>query len=206
MKITHFAGFLALCLLALSAGCRKAPEPDAESVARTLRTANRLYVAEYVVHKIITADDVKRLNGRVFNKPFSLQLPVGARKIAIPVDAVVKGYIDFSAVEPSDIKIFTDPKRIMVTLPQPLVALTSSKIDHKEIKEYTELFRFSFTDAEMSELERQGRQAIIEAIPAMGIEETARRNARDLLVPVLMQAGFEPEQIHISFKQPINPQ
>lgn len=192
-----FSSLAAAALVVVSA-CSSANEPSAEDVAMRLKRSDRLYVAEYVVHKIVTANDVKRLSGKVLNNDFSIPLSLGDRKIAIPMDAVVKAYIDFSAITPADIKI-GEEGRLKVCLPEPKVEMTSSKIDHSGVREYTDMFRSSFSDAEISEFERQGREAIEASIPRLGIERTAKENAKEVLIPIFMQAGFDADKITIEY-------
>ena len=174
--------------------------PDADRIAMQLAKSDRLYVAEYVVHKIVTADDANRVSGTIMGHDISIDLSIGERKIAIPMDANIKGYVDFSGLTADDIEVTSDPRRITITLPEPRAELTASKIDNAGIREYTGIFRSKFTDAEISDFERQGRSIILASIPRMGIISTAKSNAREALLPMLMQAGFEPENITIKFK------
>ena len=199
MRIKQLA--IGICMSSvLAVGCDTDDAATAEDVVMRLQSTDRLYVTEYVVHKIITADDVKMLQGQVLNQKFKIRLPVGDRKIAIPMDAVIKAYVDFGSFSKSDVLITDSPRGIRISLPEPRVEMVSSKIDHKGIKEYTDLLRTSFSDAEMADLERQGRAAIMAAVPSMGIENTAKRNAREMLMPILMQAGFSADMISIDFK------
>ena len=61
-----------------------------------IQKCSRLYTAEVKVHKIVTHDDVIRLKGSLLQKDFNFKVPLGERKIAIPMDATLKAYIDFS--------------------------------------------------------------------------------------------------------------
>lgn len=81
------------------------------------------------------------------------------------------------------------------------IIMTSSKIDQKNIKEYVGLVRSHFTDAEMSNYEQQGRAAIIESIPQLGIIPTAQENAARVLVPLITQMGYREEDIIIQFRK-----
>ena len=56
----------------------------------------RLYTTEYHIHKIVTHDDILKLKGNLLSKNIDVALPLGERKIAIPMDATLKAYIDFS--------------------------------------------------------------------------------------------------------------
>jgi len=153
-----------------------------------VKQTSRLYTAEYNIRKIVTHDDVIRLKGTLFNKDFDMPVPIGDRKIAIPMNAKLKAYIDFS--EFSEKNIERNGNKITIILPDPRVTLTGSKIDQKNIKEFVSLTRSYFSDAEMSDYERQGRASIIASIPQLGIIETARENAARVLIPMVEQMGF----------------
>ena len=86
-------------------------------------------------------------------------------------------------------------------LPDPKVMMTSSKIDQKNVKQYVALARANFSDKEMSSYEQQGRAAIIQSIPELGIMETAQANAAKVLVPMLKEMGYKEENITISFRK-----
>ncbi len=191
-----------LCMMGISmlASCSEKSGPTPDDVVMKLREANRLYVTEYAVHKIITADDVKRLSGKIMNRQFTMKLPIGDRKIAIPMDAVIKAYVDFGELNAADVVRSANPRKLTLTLPVPKAELTSSKIDNKGIKEYTDILRSSFSDAEISEFERQGKEAVLASIPQMDIEKTAKANATSLLKPMLMQLGYEADEIEIIYK------
>ncbi len=179
-----------------------APEPAVDTVPALIvqiRKHSRLYTAEYNVHKIVTHDDVMRLKGNLLGAAFDVKMPVGDRKIAIPMDARLKAYIDFSGFSEKNIE--RSEGKITVVLPDPKVTLTSTRIDRKNIKEYVSLTRSRFTDAEMSGYERQGRAAIIAAIPEMGIIETARENAARILVPMISQMGYDEKDITVTFRK-----
>jgi len=164
-----------------------------------VQSVSRLYTAEYHIHKIITHDDQLRLQGTIMQQEFEIDLPMGERRIAIPMDAVVKSYVDMGAITNKNIKRKGD--KITVTLPDPRIELTSTKINHDEIKKYVALTRSSFTDKELTSYEQQGRQAIIKSIPKMGIMETARRSAANTLIPLISSMGFDEKNITITFRK-----
>ena len=164
-----------------------------------VRKCSKLYTAEYRVHKIVTHDDVLRLKGSVLQRQFNIKLPLGDRKIAIPIDAKLKAWIDFSQF--SERNIERRGNHITIILPDPQVTMTSSKIDQKHVRQYVALARANFSDAEMSAYQQQGRAAIIESIPSLGIFETAQANAAKVLVPMLTAMGYEEQQITIAFRK-----
>ena len=213
------AAVLVLLLVLLLPGDRfLAADSDARNLSPGRRTAqgidtvpmlilqvqkcSKLYTAEYRVHKIITHDDALRLKGQLMSKQFNLKVPLADRKIAIPMDAKIKAYIDFS--EFSEQNIERSGNQITIILPDPQVVMTSSKIDQKNVKQYVGLARAHFSDEELANYQQQGREAILQSIPDMGIEETARANAAKVLVPMLTQLGYEEQNITIAFRKDLD--
>ena len=163
----------------------------------------KLYTAEYRVHKIVTHDDVVRLKGTLLKRTFDVKMPIGDRKVAIPIDAKLKAYIDFSSFSEENIE--RQGKKITIILPDPQVTMTSSKIDQKNVKEYVSLIRDHFSDAELANYQKQGREAIIADISKMGIIETAQANAAKVLVPMLAELGYDEADITIAFRKQYEP-
>ena len=159
----------------------------------------KLYTTEYRVHKIVTHEDALRLKGSLLQKDFNIKMPLGDRKIAIPMDAKLKAYIDFS--EFSEQNIERQGEHITLLLPDPKVTMTSSKVDQKHIRQYVALTRANFSDAELASYQEQGRAAIIADIPKMGILEKARQNAAKVLVPMLTELGYKEADITIAFRK-----
>jgi hypothetical protein len=77
--------------------------------------------------------------------------------------------------------------------------LTATKVDQENMRQYVSLMRSNFSDAELSSFEQQGREAIIASIPTLGIIETARESAAKVLIPLLVQMGFQEQNITIAF-------
>ena len=205
----RFVGIIMLSVAVMLMACGQKTEPEKPSepvvidtipqMVMQIQQCSKLYTTEIKVHKIITHDDVVRLKGNLMNKQFNIPLPLGDRKIAIPMDATLKAYIDFSEFDEKSIEREGD--KITILLPDPQVVLTSSKINQKEIKEYVGLVRAHFSDSEMSNYEQQGRMAIINGIPEMHIIETAQENAARVLVPMIAQMGYREENITIAFRK-----
>ncbi len=164
-----------------------------------IQKCSKLYTAEYNVHKIVTHDDQMRLRGTILSQQFDIPLPVGNRKIAIPMDAKLKAYIDFNDFSAKNVRRSGD--KIEVLLPDPQVELTSTRIDHEEVKKQVSILRSNFSDEEMTAYEQQGRAAIIADIPKMGIIDMARESAANTLIPMIMQMGFAEENITVSFRK-----
>ena len=135
-------------------------DEDRPSLVTQIQKCTRLYTTEYRIHKIVTHDDVLRLKGSLLSQGFDIPLPLGERKVAIPMDATLKAYIDFMG-----------------------------------------LTRSHFTDKELTNYEQQGRQAILNSIPQLGIVEQAQSNAARVLVPMLTEMGYKEENVTIAFRK-----
>ena len=204
-QILPFILFLAI--IGMASSCSSEQTEEAEpvvtdtlpSLIMQIQKTSRLYTTEYHIHKIVTHDDVVRLKGNFLSKDFDIPLPLGERKVAIPMDATLKAYIDFSDFSEKNIERHGD--KITILLPDPKITLTSSKINQKEIKEYVGLTRSHFTDKELTNYEQQGRKSILDNVPNMGLIQTAQENAARVLVPMLTQMGYQEENITIAFRK-----
>lgn len=204
-QILPFILFLAIISMASSCSSEQTEETEPvvtdtlPSLIMQIQKTSRLYTTEYHIHKIVTHDDVVRLKGNFLSKDFDIPLPLGERKVAIPMDATLKAYIDFSDFSEKNIERHGD--KITILLPDPKITLTSSKINQKEIKEYVGLTRSHFTDKELTNYEQQGRKSILDNVPNMGLIQTAQENATRVLVPMLTQMGYQEENITIAFRK-----
>lgn len=193
-------------ILVFSACSQKQPTEEKANVIDTIpvmvmqiQKCSRLYTAEAHVHKIITHDDQLNLKGSFMKKDFNIHIPGSNRKVAIPMDATIKAYVDFEGFSQKNVSRKGD--KIEIILPDPKLVLTSSKIDHKAVKQYVSLTRSNFTDAELTKLEQQGRLSIINDIPNIDLMEQAQFSAANTLIPMLIDMGFKEENIKISFRK-----
>ena len=197
---------LSAMILVFSACSQKQPTEEKANVIDTIpvmvmqiQKCSRLYTAEAHVHKIITHDDQLNLKGSFMKKDFNIHIPGSNRKVAIPMDATIKAYVDFEGFSQKNVSRKGD--KIEIILPDPKLVLTNSKIDHKAVKQYVSLTRSNFTDAELTKLEQQGRQSIINDIPNIYLMEQAQFSAANTLIPMLIDMGFKEENIKISFRK-----
>lgn len=193
-------------ILVFFACSQKQPTEEKANVIDTIpvmvmqiQKCSRLYTAEAHVHKIITHDDQLNLKGSFMKKDFNIHIPGSNRKVAIPMDATIKAYVDFEGFSQKNVSRKGD--KIEIILPDPKLVLTNSKIDHKAVKQYVSLTRSNFTDAELTKLEQQGRQSIINDIPNIDLMEQAQFSAANTLIPMLIDMGFKEENIKISFRK-----
>lgn len=176
-----------------------AEEPEEVSIALQLSKQSRLYTAEYVVHKIVTHEDLKQLRGSLFGIDFKQRLSIGDRKIAIPIDVTLQAYIDLGLMREDNIERQGDV--LHITLPDPKIVVTSSKVDNRGIRTHVSFFRSNFKDEELTDFTRQGVASVVSTVPKMGIIESARQNAASLLIPLLVDMGYREENIVVTFRK-----
>lgn len=201
---TTFYFVIVLCLSLLSA-CRgeetkaEAVRVDTLSLVMQVKECARLYTAEYEVHKLVLKDDPLRVKGNLFQRAFDVKVPIGERKVMIPLDVTLKAYIDFTGF--GEKNVLRSGDHIVVTLPDPRVVVTSSRINHDEVKQFVSLTRSDYTSAELADFTRQGEDEILASVPQLGILEMARENAAHVLVPMLTRLGYDERNIVISFRK-----
>lgn len=205
MHLKHFPLFL-LLLLATACG-RHSDSAEQEPAAidtiplmvTQIQRCSRLYTSEYQLHKIITFDDSMSLGGTFLKKSFRINLPMGRRRVAIPMTAQVKAYVDLSKFSEKSIR--RQAGKIEITLPDPQIVMTGTQVDHEHIRKKVSLFRHNFTDEEMTHVQQLGRQEIIRSLPRLGIIENARQSAARQLIPIITQLGYPEDQITITFRK-----
>ena len=203
MNIKHLC--IALTVVFISCSDRERQQPSADTVdtmqtlVMNVQKCSRLYTSEYRIHKIITHNDQVQLKGTIMKHRFDIDLPLGERKVAIPMDAVIKTYVDMRNFSEENIK--RNGQKITITLPDPRIAIVSTKINHQEMKQFIPILRRNFSDDELSNYEQQGRQQIINLIPQMGIVENARLSAARQIIPIFITIGYAEKDITIRFKQ-----
>lgn len=164
-----------------------------------IQKCSKLYTSEYQLHKIVTYDDTMSVKGKLFHQSFKINLPLGKRRIAIPVKANVKAYVDFGDFSEENVK--KHGNKIEIILPDPEVVLTATQIDHEGVRQKVSFFRKDFSDEEITRIQQQGREAIIKSMPRLGIIENARQNAANQIIPIIEQLGYRSEDVTITFRK-----
>ncbi len=207
--------FVCACIIAFLTSCSsktetetKTTEPEQlnvqEQLVMQIRQCSRIYPTEYRIHKVVTHDDQLRLSGKFLGHGYNVHLPLGKRKIAIPIDATVKSYIDMSGFSTANV-VRTDSTHIEIILPDPHFTLTASKINHNDIREFVALTRSNFSDEELASYEAQGRDAIIADINKLNLVESARSGAANVIVPIVVAMGYKAENITVTFRKDFVP-
>ena len=203
----HSRYLLTMLLIAFLCACTSEgeqetakPEPQLPDLVMQIQKQSRLYSTECHVHKIISHNDSQQLLGSILGQQFSIDLPLGKRSVAIPI---VKAYIDFSEFSDNNVRRRGD--QIEIILPDPKLEITSTRINHDEVKQYVPLLRKNFTDEELTKLEHAGREAIVKDLPRLNLTETARQNAARALIPMIAQMGFPTDNVTITFRKQFTP-
>lgn len=208
----HSKLFILFCLVAffLVSGCDKnkksvdtSPVDTIPMMVMQIQKCSRLYTSEYQLRKIVTYGDDISFNGLIFNEEIKINLPMGKRKIAIPMTATVKAYIEFDKFSERNVKRHGD--QLEIILPDPEVTMTSTQIDHKSIKKKVSLLRHNFTDEEITDIQQHGRNEMIKALPKLGIIENARQSAARQIIPIIEQMGYPKEKVTITFRKKFSP-
>lgn len=168
-------------------------------LATRVAQCSRLYTSEYQLRKILIYDDPAAVSGKLFNQNFKINLPIGKRRIAIPVTATAKAYVDLSRINQSNFHRNGD--KLEIVLPDPEVTLTSTQIDHKGVKQKVAILRSNFTDEEITKIQQQGRKDIVNSLKSTNIIEDARASAARQLIPIATQLGFEEQNVTVTFRK-----
>ena len=168
-----------------------------------IKKCSKLYTTECKIRKIVTHDDQVAVKGKIFNHDYNINLPLGQRKVAIPIDATVKAYVDFSSFTRDNVAKRGD--KIEVTLPDPRIVVTATTIDHDMVKQYVPALRKNFSSEELYSYASQGREAIVKDIPKLGLIAHAQADAANIIIPIIAQMGYKEENITVTFKKDFTP-
>ena len=168
-----------------------------QQVVMRTQQQNKLYTTECKIHKVVLFSDTEKIGGKLLDidKP-------GYRKVAVPLDVTLKGSIDFTHFDASNVTR-TD-SLIVMTLPDPQITITASHIDFKGARQYVSTLRSNFTDEEITRLARQGEDSIRHHIERYGLVEASRTAAARVLVPMLKQLGYAESNIIVRFRKDFN--
>lgn len=150
-----------------------------------LQKMSELATAEYVVTKIIKANDNK-----TWYKP-------GDRKILMSCKASLVAGVDLSKISEKDVSIEGD--NITLTIPHAkLIYIDIKPEDVKTVYEDVSMFRTNFSSQEKDALASQAEKQIKESADSLGIFVTAETNATIFINNFLKKEGFQNINISIS--------
>ena len=177
------------CLSLFAFNCSSGKEPARLQQVMGLQKMSDLATAEYVVTKIIKAND---------NKTW---YKVGDRKILMSCKASLAAGIDLSQLTEKD--IYIDGENITLTLPHAkLLYINIKPEDIKTAYQEVSIFRDHFSSQEKNELAAQAEKQIKASADSLGIFLTAETNATLFINNFLQKEGFK--NIKINFSSTVN--
>ena len=179
---------VSICFFALFSCKQDISHKQMEEQVGKITSLTELGTVEYVVTKIVKANDD------------ATWYKFGDRKILFSCKAILKAGIDLSKLEDSDIQVNTEEKTITITLPNAELLSVNLKPENiKLIYEKTSITRSSFSNKERDAVLAQGEADILKSVPDMGIFDDAENNAKLFLEAFFKQAGFT--NVNIEFKK-----
>ena len=175
---------LNILIAILVCSCNQKSVDDQKQEILSLKQMNDLATVEYIVNKIIKAND-----NQTWYK-------VGDRKILMSCKATLRAGIDFSRIETTDISI--KGKEIDLKLPHATLFYVNMKPEDISIA-YQDIgmFRSEFSSQERDDLAKQAQIQIQNSADSLGILQTAEANASLFVSNFLQRLGYE--KISISF-------
>lgn len=164
------------------------------AMAAAISRQGRLYTTACQVHKVVLFTDESQFRSPLID----VSIP-GDRKIAVPIDVTVKGYVDFSDFGADNVEIHDSLCRI--TLPDPRVEVTAARIDHAAVRQYVSMTRSNFSDADINRLAAQGKDTIASHLLSYGIVERSRESCVRNLTAILRQMGYQDANVVIRFRK-----
>lgn len=159
--------------------------PHKADTVLVIQEMNDLATAEYVVNKIVKANDN------------STWYKLGDRKILISCRGIIKAGIDLSIIKEEDVT--TDGKNIsMVLPPAKILSVHLPAEDIKVESETVDFFRDRFSHQEQNILMTQAEEQIKYTADSLGILQSAENNAVTAVSALLKQLGYE--RINIKFQ------
>lgn len=179
---------VSICFFALFSCKQDISHKQMEEQVGKITSLTELGTVEYVVTKIVKAND----NATWYK--------FGDRKILFSCKAILKAGIDLSKLEDADIQANIEKKSITITLPgAELLSVNLKPENIKLVYEKTSITRSSFSNKERDAILAQGEADILKSVPDMGIFDDAENNAKLFLEAFLKQAGFT--NVNIEFKK-----
>ncbi len=172
-------------LIFTSQACSNSKEPNKLQQVMSLQNMSELATAEYVVTKIIKAND----NNTWYK--------AGDRKILMTCKASLAAGIDLSKLTEQQIQINGD--QISVTLPKAHLLYINIKPENiKTVYQQVSFFRDQFSTEEKNKLATQAQQQITAAVDSIGILTSAETNATIFINNFLQKLGYKDIQITFS--------
>lgn len=173
-------------------------------IATLVKQQSRLYSAEQTAHKTIILSTAEKDSISTLLGTLKWTRPWSKSHIEIPINVTYKAYIDFSKITEDDIHINADSS-ITITLPNPVIEMTSCEINHnKEVydsqifasQKSQDFINHHVTDAANDVWHEIGR------ISQDKILNSAKANANNIIANALLGSGYK--KVNIEYRHGLN--
>lgn len=167
---------------------RPKPMPKATDIAMLVRQESKLYSAEQTAHKTVafSTREVVSVLG------YDITVPWSGTTATIPITATYKACVDLDKIGAGNVTVGADTS-ITVTLPDPVIEMTSCEIDHDSEVFDKQFFARpksqEFINRKVSEAE-QDIWSDVSVAQKDALLDSARRNAGKTIAAVLLRAGY----------------
>ena len=161
----------------------------ASDAIEVIRQESKLYSAEQTAHKniVISTKDMISVLGYKFTKPWSQSTYV------IPIDVTYKACIDLGRIADEDIKVNASDSSVTITLPDPVIELTSCEVRHKDEIINQQIFASNQSQEFFNKAVSDGERGIWTEVSLQRKQDLltdAKRNAESILADALLRSGF----------------
>lgn len=172
---------------------RVAPQDQVSSVFEGFSEVAELGTVEYTIKQVIRGKSRTKIGDTSIGS-------VGEKSILFGWMAYVKAGIDLNEFSANDIEIDEDTQSVYVTLPHAKILSINIPPDSiKEIYHREGMLSGKFDPMERDRVLDEGQDRLNEIIKTLSIQSEAEINTKQLFEDMLVQMGFERQNIHISF-------
>lgn len=169
-KIYRF--WILLLPLLMACGSKHASE---EELLHSINTTPMLYTVQCVAQTT------------VIERSSQVMDLFGQRTAIIPVEANIKAGIDLSQLK----NIRISGNKVYITLPDPVIEIESTRILNDEIVTSVAPLRFEFTNDELTQIARQGTDAIRSDLSKYNLIVPAQEQAEVIIANIVSRMGYE---------------
>ena len=172
---------------------RVSPQDQITSVYAGFSDVAEMGTVEYSIKQVVRGKSRTKIGDRSIGG-------VGEKNILFGWMAYVKAGIDLNEFSENDIRIDEDTQSVYVALPHAKILSVNIPPDSiKEIYHREGILSGKFDPAERNRVLDEGQDRLNEIIKTLSIQPEAEANTKLLFEDMLVQMGFERQNIHVSF-------
>lgn len=167
---------------------------------------SKLYSAEQDAHKTVILSTTERDSINTILGTLKWTRPWSKTHMEIPIDVTYKAYVDLSKIKENDVSVNADTT-ITITLPSPVIEMTSCEIDHNHEVYDEQIFASSKSQefvnrhvaSAVSDVWREVSQS-----RKQEILDDAKSSANKAIAEILIQSGYKKVNIKYADNLDIN--